>query len=646
MLYQWIKVTPLITLFLAFLSHSVWARSIDEQTLDKRKLFKQAETALASKQIKTFKQLTRQLKDYPITPYLEFDELSKRLSRANSTEVRTFLTRYKDYPFVYRLRGRWLHHLAKQKKWQEFLAFYDQRNNTAIKCLSFQARIAQGDKAILKDIEKVWLRGSSQPKECDKPFKYLITQQKDATKLVWQRIEKAFNSGKSSLARYLAKSLNKQDQAIVYQWYLAHKRPEQQLKEALKKLEDTSIHRKIMIHALKRLARRDVVKAHELWKVYRVKFTFNQTQKDSIQQRIALSAAYQHNARAKQWLKALPKHLKTDKTDIWLARINIRDEDWRGLMAAINQMPVHLQQDNEWQYWMARSFAAMGYEAKARSQYKTLAKKGSYYGFLAADKVGLPYRIKNEQVIADINEQQLLKQNIHLLRARELFYVGRTLDARREWFKGVKKLEIKQIKQAAKLASRWQWHDSAIKTVAKTRHRTDYDLRFPMPYKSLVFKNAQLKDLDPSVIYGVMRRESLFDPQAGSGVGALGLMQLMPNTAKQVAKSLGLKRPRRSDILNVENNINLGTQYFKKVLSKFDNNTALAAAAYNAGPHRVKKWLPEEQPMDADLWVETIPFNETRKYVKAVLAYSSIFDKALGQEKKMSSRMQTIKQKY
>jgi len=642
---QWNKVAPVLALILSLFLQTAFAKPVDLQIKQNRHLFHLAEIALANNQTKNFNHLNRQLKDYPITPYLKFDEISRNFNHVTSTQMRTFLKTYKDFPFVYRLRGRWLHRLAQKNQWKLFLSFYDHRNNTSIKCLSFQARMAQFDKDVLKDIEKIWMRGSSQPKECDKPFKYLITNKKDASQLIWSRIEKAFNSGKSSLARYLSKSLNKKDQNTVYRWYQAHKRPEQQLKKLIK-VKNSEINRKIIIHGVKRLARRDVVKAHELWKVLKIKFPFDKTQQDAIQQRLALSAAYQHNARAKQWLKKLPKRLKTDKTDIWLARINIRDQDWRGLISAINQMPVHLQQDNEWQYWMARSFSSMGYKAKAKSQFKSLAKIGSYYGFLSADKVGLPYNIKNQSVTKKIDEKQLLKQNIHLLRARELFYVNRTLDARREWFRGVKKLKVNQIKRAAKLASRWQWHDNAIKTVAKTRHRTDYNLRFPMPYKSLVFKNAKLKKLDPSVIYGVMRRESLFDPKAGSSVGALGLMQLMPRTAKQVAKSMGLKRPRRSDILKVENNINFGTQYFKKVMSKFDNNTALAAAAYNAGPHRVKKWLPENKAMDADLWVETIPFNETRKYVQAVLAYSSIFDKALGKDTKISSRMKNIKPKY
>ncbi|WP_428241088.1 lytic transglycosylase domain-containing protein, partial [Gynuella sp.] len=191
-----------------------------------------------------------------------------------------------------------------------------------------------------------------------------------------------------------------------------------------------------------------------------------------------------------------------------------------------------------------------------------------------------------------------------------------------------------------------KWFDNAIKTVAKTKHRNDYDLRFPMPFQDEVMQQVSSHNLDASVVYGIIRRESLFDPLARSRVGALGLMQLMPATARNVAKSLGLKKPAQNDILNVSNNIKLGTQYFKTVLNRFDNNIPLAAAAYNAGPRNVKKWLPETEPLPADLWVETVPFNETRKYIQAVLAYATIFDKHLGQDVTISSRMDDVRATY
>jgi soluble lytic murein transglycosylase len=336
-----------------------------------------------------------------------------------------------------------------------------------------------------------------------------------------------------------------------------------------------------------------------------------------------------------------------DQAHLWLARIQLRNRDWSGLMKTINLMPAHLYQENEWQYWLSRSMEAEGQLTDSLSLLEQISDKSSYYGFLAADKLKRDYRIEQENAASvEVDEDSFMSANPHMLRARELYYLDRLIDAKREWFQALRYLDQDQIKQAATLASKWQWHDSAIRTVAKTPHRNDFSLRFPMPYKQQVLQHAQARELDPSIIYGVMRRESLFDPLARSSVGALGLMQLMPSTARRVAKSLGMKRPRKSDILRVENNIRFGTHYLKTVMKRFDNNVALAAAAYNAGPGNVKRWLPKNSIMSADLWVETVPFKETRNYVQAVLAYSTVFDKSLGRNTLMSSRMGDIKTVY
>ena len=434
---------------------------------------------------------------------------------------------------------------------------------------------------------------------------------------------------------------------VVDTWYQAHRRPEKSLK-SLALSSDNIQNRKIIVHAIDRLARKDSLSANLIWTELKLKFAFSDDQKNQLRQRIALSAAYQHLPEAKELLSALPLEQKNDQAYLWLARIHLRGQDWQGLINTIEQMPVELQQENEWQYWLARSYESLGYDVHSKGRFLSLADMSSYYGFLAADKLHLPYRIEQENVTAaaEFDETEFLSENHYLLRARELYFLDRPVDARREWFQALRRLSTLQIKQAAVLASSWDWHDSAIKTVAITSHRSDYSLRFPMPFKQQVFNHADAKQLDPSVIYGVMRRESLFDPLAKSRVGALGLMQLMPSTARRVAKSLGLKRPRQSDILEIENNINFGTQYFKSVLNRFENNVSLAAAAYNAGPLNVKNWLPPEDDMPADLWVETVPFKETRNYVQAVLAYATVFDKSLGRDTLISSRMHDIKSEY
>ena len=618
--------------------------SIEKQRL----IFHDASQALKNQQFSKFDRLYDQLDGYPAQAYLKYDALKRRVHKASRSEITEFLSNYEDYPFNYHLRAKWLSVLARRQDWRNYLVYFDNRENTRYKCLAFQARLNLGFyENINEEIKKVWLRGYSQPKQCDQAFKYFIETYPQAEEVIWLRIDKAFKARRPSLARYLGKKLEEEDRAVVDTWYQAHLRPERSLKN-LANATDSMRTRQIIAHALDRLARKDSLGARDLWIELEPRFEFDQDQKNRVNQRIALSAAYQHLPIAGELLSALPDELKNDRAHLWLARIYLRNQDWQRLIDTIDSMPAHLRQENEWQYWWARAFESLDFEVKSSERYVTLATQSSYYGFLAADKMKLPYSIEQENAatMADFSESEFLTANPHLLRARELYFLDRQVDARREWFQAIRHLDASEIKKAAVLASSWKWYDSAIRTVAKTSHRSDFSLRFPMPFKQQVFDHADARQLDPSVIYGVMRRESLFDPMARSSVGALGLMQLMPSTARSVAKSLGMKRPRRSDILEIDNNINFGTQYFRTVLNRFENNVSLAAAAYNAGPLNVKRWLPQIDIMPADLWVETVPFKETRNYVQAVLAYATVFDKSLGRDTLISSRMNDIKSEY
>ncbi|MGD2171827.1 MAG: transglycosylase SLT domain-containing protein [Gammaproteobacteria bacterium] len=619
------------------------AANIEQQRL----LFHDAAYALERNQISKFNQLLKRLADYPAMPYLEYDAFKRRVSRTSPQQAKLFLQRYADFPFAYHARGQWLGELARRGDWENYLAFFDDRENTRLQCLAFQARLKLGRLEGLGDeISRVWLRGYSQPSQCDPAFEYYLGSIENPEQVIWARIEKAFKARRPGLARYLGRKLDATSQALVETWYQAHVRPERTIKQ-LADGEDNPRNRAIVAHAVDRMARRDSLAALENWNLVRDHFDFSQQQRDSIQLRIALSAAYQHEPEARTLLSGLDPASMNDQAYLWLARIQLRGRDWAGLLETINRMPPHLFQENEWQYWLSRSLEAEGQLVDSLNLLEQLSGRSSYYGFLAADKLKREYRIEQENASSDeIDEEAFLDANPHMLRARELYFLNRLVDAKREWFQALRYLDQDQIRQAATLASKWKWHDSAIRTMARTRHRRDYSLRFPMPYKQQVLELARAKELDPSLIYGVMRRESLFDPLARSKVGALGLMQLMPSTARRVARSLGMKNPRQSDILRVDNNIRFGTYYLKSVMNRFDNNVALATAAYNAGPRNVQRWLPEKESMPADLWVETVPFGETRKYVQAVLAYSTVFDKSLGKNTLMSSRMGDIKPRY
>ena len=444
-----------------------------------RELFREAEQALAADNQALFKQRLVQLQDYPLHAYLEYDAFKRQLSQADATEVEAFLQDHQQFPFHYHLLSKWLDILAKREDWSNYLKFYDDRSATRYKCLALTARLNTGQlEAINAEIKPIWLSGYSQPKACDIPFAHFLETHEPVTEVIWLRIEKAFEARRPSLARYLSKKLGDKDQAIVNEWYQAHKNPAQRLPQ-LGKRPDDMMNRKIIIHALDRLARRDSLAALDYWQQLQPDYRFNRQQRQRIDKRIALSAALQHKAEAKKLLEQLPDKIKSDNAHLWLARIHLRDEDWIGLIRTISHMPDHLNQEAEWVYWLARAYEEAGKSSKAESIFHQLSSRSTYYGFLAADRLDLDYQINKQQVIADIehDEELLLASNVNLLRARELFMLDRRLQARREWFQGIRKLNTDQIKQAAAMASSWKWHDNAIKTVAKTSHRNDYDFR-------------------------------------------------------------------------------------------------------------------------------------------------------------------------
>ena len=215
-------------------------------------------------------------------------------------------------------------------------------------------------------------------------------------------------------------------------------------------------------------------------------------------------------------------------------------------------------------------------------------------------------------------------------RAQELFALERWTEARREWHSATRDMNPTQLRAAAKLAKQRGWHDRAIFTLARTGYWDDLELRFPLEHAELVKANADLHGIDIAWVFAVMRQESAFMSNARSHAGAMGLMQLMPATARQVAKNvLKTPPPRRQELFQPDTNIALGSAYLKQMKGELGDSAVLATAAYNAGPHRVTRWLPQET-LPADIWIELVPFKETRGYLRRVLAYTVIYEKRMG----------------
>jgi len=635
------NITRRILVIFLLLSFPVssFAEDLERHRLE----FQQAIKAYEAGDYERFRQLAERNKDYMLYPYLHFMDFQTRLATLTKEEVDEFLKNYADTPLAGQLKALWIRALAKQKRWDEFIDFYSSTSSVELRCFYYSKKYEKSTdetskNRIVHSAKRIWLSGNSLPDACDPLFQILYDKKIINDDLYKQRIELSIKNNNYSLAKFLAKNLSNKDQEIINDWISVKRKPENLLK--LKELAaDNEQNRIIAIEALQTLARRDAEEAKNLWPQVQKKYKFNDDDKFKMQRYIALRASYQLHPRAHTWLTKIPAKWINENVRVWTLRSALRQLDWKNAKLAVEKLNHDDLDEDELKYWRARIFDMVGEKKKSRKLLKEVAKSTNYYGFMAADYLGIDYKFQHDPLDKDSRRLTLLMGIPGLQRSHELYLMDRLTDARREWFHAIRQFDEPKIKLAAVMSYNWQWYHNAIITIARTTHLNDYQLRFPTPYKDLVQQFAEKFDVDVSWVYGIIRRESAFKLDAESGVGATGLMQLMPGTAKIQARKLGLAGVDRNFLLTPEGNIQLGSSYLDDMLRHFSGTHALATAAYNAGPRRVEKWLPDVV-MPMDVWVDTIPYKETREYVKAVMAYATIFDWRLFEStKKISERM-------
>ncbi len=608
---------------------------VDERAAQ-RALYQQAEQALAQHRLTRFRELLPRLTDYPLYPYLQYQDLKQRLQRASRHEIDQFLDSYATLPVASSLRRKVLRQAAKRQDWQSYLHYYRPTQNVTLQCHYLTARLHNDETHdIYKDIQQLWLSGRSRPSACDGVFAHWIDAGQLTDELLWQRIELTLRQGRRQLTSYLARQLPARDRHWARLWIDLHRDPDQLPRRYKALLKPHPKAKPIFIDTLRRLIRHDPQKAIDFWHTHTAEFSLriplNDTEQASLYHGFAMALALRHQPNAEAWFRRIPSSHQTDTSRSWRVRAAIRNKHWQTVHHAIDAMPEKQQQTDRWRYWKARALAALGQEKDALALLGELAGQRNYYGFLAADRLSRPYPLQVQPYQPSAEELFALQERPDIRRSAELFQLGRLLEARREWHITMGKLDEIRRQQAAKLAQLWNWNGQSILTMASTSHRDDLELRFPLLFREEVLALSETKGLEAAWTYGVIRRESAFISDARSSRGATGLMQLMPATAKHISPSLKIRYRGLSTLLQPETNLKLGTGYLAKMMTRFDNQTVLATAAYNAGARRVKKWLPGETAMDADRWIETIPYKETREYVSNVLAYTIIYADRLGQ---------------
>lgn len=649
-----ISRSPLVTLPVLILLVLTWPSTvlaqggdtdalIEEQRRVFREVYPQAELGNWRPAAKN----SALLQQYVLWPELRGAWLRTRVRNHDFSDVDVFLNQYGTLKPARELRYHYALSLGRTGRHDQYFDLYQQffqgLDVARLDCLALQAEIAAGrEKRIVnRGIEK-WLIGRNQVDECDPVFDHLRDRGVLGTEQYRDRFALAIDARQFSLARYLARSLPAGYRTSAKQWSAVVSDPVTYL-QTHNVSKDSDDYRHQLLYATERIAYKKPAVAAKLWQDVRGHYPFSIDQQSHIERHLALWAARNHSDAAAAMLDKLPDRAVDAEVRRWRVRSHLRNHHWRAVIAAINAMPAEQRAEEQWRYWLARANLQLGNRSAASDIFAALALERSFYGFLAADQENLDYQFSNRQLVGDAATIGELESLESLVRAHELFLVGLDGRGRSEWDAAVAMFSAEQKLQASIMAHQWGWHSRAIATVALVGQLDDLELRYPIPYAAEFENHARESNIQTSWALGVARSESLFMRDIRSSAGAIGLMQLLPETARRTAKEVNMKYAGQVTLTNPASNIRLGTAYLRKMLERFDDNQVLATAAYNAGPLNVEEWLPNDSEIDALVWIENIPYNETRKYVRRVLAADAIFYWRLtGNKKRLSPLLTTV----
>ncbi len=570
------------------------------------------------------------LQNHPLMPYLLYQDYIHNTARTPPSAIQLFIEHYRHLTLSQRLEEHWLNHLGEQQQWEYLLQHPQPAQNRTLQCHYLRAKIEQQpDQLDEQQLQQFWLNQPYFTGVCQPLEQYLFDNKHIPGWLIWQKLDQAMSTGQIRQAKQLMNRLSTTDQRALQSWLDYHRSP-QKLLTHLPNQASPFINRKIFIHALKRLANRNPTAAKTLLSQHKERYVIDSSEQQQIERIISLRLAYRYDDEAKQHLDAFNQQAGADNDTLrWQAQIALRQSDWHTLLSTISQMDNTEQQRPKWRYWMARALQMTQQETIAELILRDLAKQRHYYGFLAADSLNLAYQFrqnlnqKQPQVTDTIEKYPALKV------IEQLLAVNWSTNANREWQHLIQTAAADDLAAIAQVANNWQQHNLAIRALAQGQHWDFIELRFPTPYKEPVMQNAEKNNIDAAWIYGIMRRESAFSSDARSSTGAIGLMQIMPSTAQYVGKKIGYSRQQYRNLTDAQSNIELGSAYLQYLLARYKGHLIMATAAYNAGPHRVDSWTPKDQLLPADQWIDSIPFEETRKYVKSVLEYTMVFQTLL-----------------
>ena len=588
--------------------------------------------------------IKRSLEGYPLYPYLDYKELLEKMSIPNRGKISNFLATHKNSVLAYRLRSKWLDYLARRSQWNNYLKYYaPEEASISRQCQYFEALYhRQRQEEALNGGIALWTVGHSQPRQCDPLFRILIRHKAITTDHAWERFNHSVREHNYSLATYANRFITDAKTKELTESFLKFKQNPNYLHSAINILMSDKKSALLVAYTLGNLANHNPIKAHDLW------FNWDHrvlvANKDSHEFISKLVKSFIKNDAIESADRVLNEYAELINNDFngnlieWRIRHALKERNWTDVKQWIGKLPQSMQKKSIWLYWQIQSLkndnnSDRGDVHKLKMQ---LAKERDFYGFVISDRLRQEYNLNNKP--APINKAiwGQVRTIDALKRARELHFHGNKVEATREWNSGTRDFDRAQWIAAAQLAHEWNWHSRAIMALASAKYWDDLDIRFPLAFEPSIKSVSINSGVQPNLLFAIARQESAFELHALSKAGAVGLLQIMSRTAKSMARSLNIPYKNSRQLLEIEKNLLIGSGYLKSLLERFNENRILALASYNAGPERVTQWLSKTKgKLTYDLWIELIPFRETRSYVKSALMYSAIYSEKLGLQKPM-----------
>ncbi|MBS1209038.1 MAG: putative soulbe lytic murein transglycosylase [Proteobacteria bacterium] len=572
--------------------------------------------------------------DHVLEPYVQYWLLSGRIARLSEPPpgegVSDFLRRNAGTWLAEKLRNEWVKRLANDKRWAQFEADYGLllQPDQEAQCWAIQSGGAYAADAS-RALEGVWLTLLDTPDACNPPLRSLVSSGRVSTENVWQRFRRLVEAKRFSPARDVVNALPESQIPNPATVNAALDNPARFLASANARNPAGRGGREAVLAALTRLARSDVRDAAARWRDLDGP-AYRDEERAYAWGQLAWMAAIAQMPEAGNWFAQAQATLMVNEQRAWRVRAALRAGNWPAVRQAIEAMPAAQQEQPDWSYWLGRALQVEGKSAEAQQQFLRNADQPNFYGILATEALGRQYSWPKAATPVSSQELSRAQNSPELRRVAALYRLDLRTEGIREWNWALRGTDDRYLLAAAEYARRIGLYDRAINAAERTRSEHDFALRYLAPYYDVFAREAQTHSLDLAWVFGLVRQESRFQPVVRSGVGAQGLMQVMPATGKWIAKKQGWGDYHPGWLTGIDTNVQLGSAYLRHVLDLLANNQVLAAAGYNAGPGRPRRWR-DSKPLEGAIYAETIPISETREYVKRVMAnaemYATLFER-------------------